>query len=481
MESDARIESAAHGPLVLNQPSQRGVVWIGRVLLKSKRRGDEIDAHPQRLAQRQHHIVDRQFPQVGPPCVGGKRLPAHRLILVVTPFHLFHRGPHVRQEFRERVVFHREARGRHARAHAIDQARGHMVSYPRHGVGRHVRLRQLRRQIERDVAGQQTPAHERILARIKLAANRLMVGVETPRDAPQMKSGLQFGEHAAMAHSFNALTLVPLGHAGADEWKRHGVEPAFEHCVDVVYQLARNAVLVRGDAQVDSAHRPFHRGPMQRRKSRANAQRAPAEVRGGCRENRRRRIELLHEILQAKQVFPTGREGRRAFVSGNAIGKDIRRSIDFRGVKAPRAVSRLLVLDHRPGTGCGFERARRPLLQKSAVVERPAQRRPIQAEIRADARIAGDAEIVIEEKLIDASHQMVMAWNPPSTMSSSPVMNDPALSLASRRVAPMSSRASPNRAMGVCPMMLATRSGLRMLRFCSAGKKPGTSTFTRTR
>ena len=44
----------------------------------------------------------------------------------------------------------------------------------------------------------------------------------------------------------------------------------------------------------------------------------------------------------------------------------------------------------------------------------------------------------------------------------------------------MSSRASPKRFIGVCPMMLATRSGVSTLRFCSAGKNPGTSTLTRT-
>ena len=45
----------------------------------------------------------------------------------------------------------------------------------------------------------------------------------------------------------------------------------------------------------------------------------------------------------------------------------------------------------------------------------------------------------------------------------------------------MSSRASPKRFIGVWPMMLVTRSGVRTFLFCSAGKKPGTRTFTRTR
>ena len=58
---------------------------------------------------------------------------------------------------------------------------------------------------------------------------------------------------------------------------------------------------------------------------------------------------------------------------------------------------------------------------------------------------------------------------------------------ASRRVArqeerrPNELRASPKRFIGVCPRIEATRSGDRIFRFCSAGKKPGTRVLTRTR
>ena len=107
------------------------------------------------------------------------------------------------------------------------------------GVGRHLRLRELGRQIERDVAGKHAAAHQRIFARVELAADRLMVGVEAPRDAPPMKSGLQLRQHAAVAHAFDALALMPFGHARADERKRHRVEPPLEHRVDVEHQLAR--------------------------------------------------------------------------------------------------------------------------------------------------------------------------------------------------------------------------------------------------
>ena len=67
----------------------------------------------------------------------------------------------------------------------------------------------------------------------------------------------------------------------------------------------------------------------------------------------------------------------------------------------------------------------------------------------------------------------------PSTTSSVPVMNDPARSEARRSVAPTSSRASPKRPIGVWARIEPTRSGVRTFRFCSAGKKPGTRTFTR--
>ena len=58
-------------------------------------------------------------------------------------------------------------------------------------------------------------------------------------------------------------------------------------------------------------------------------------------------------------------------------------------------------------------------------------------------------------------------------------MKPPAPSLASSSVAPTSSRASPKRFIGVCPRIEATRSGDRILRFCSAGKKPGQKGNTR--
>ena len=75
--------------------------------------------------------------------------------------------------------------------------------------------------------------------------------------------------------------------------------------------------------------------------------------------------------------------------------------------------------------------------------------------------------------------QIVIAWKPPSTIISMPVMKEPALLEASRRVAPMSSSALPKREAGVWRRMSSTRDSSRILRFCSAGKKPGTRVLTR--
>src|SRR5262245_32472756 len=70
--------------------------------------------------------------------------------------------------------------------------------------------------------------------------------------------------------------------------------------------------------------------------------------------------------------------------------------------------------------------------------------------------------------------------NPPSQYKSSPVIYEPARRDSSSSAAPTSSWGSPKRCMGVPRMIFSTRSASRILRFCSAGKKPGHNTFTRT-
>src|SRR5690606_11460964 len=133
------------------------------------------------------------------------------------------------------------------------------------------------------------------------------------------------------------------------------------------------------------------------------------------------------------------------------------------------------------------------------------KRGPVETEVGRDAGVAGDAEIVGDEKFVNggahgeeekvthgthglhgtakrrrtrrefpcipcvpwadcswvtARNQMVMAWKPPSTSISAPVTKPEAALLARKRVAPISSRASPKRFIGVWPMMDCTRSGV---------------------
>ena len=59
-------------------------------------------------------------------------------------------------------------------------------------------------------------------------------------------------------------------------------------------------------------------------------------------------------------------------------------------------------------------------------------------------------------------------------------MKLPATGAQSRIAAPSSSSGLPKRFIGVLFMIDAVRSGERIFLFCSAGKKPGQSTFTRT-
>ncbi len=60
------------------------------------------------------------------------------------------------------------------------------------------------------------------------------------------------------------------------------------------------------------------------------------------------------------------------------------------------------------------------------------------------------------------------------------VTNEAAFSEASQTTAPTNSPGSPNRPIGVCPRIDSVRSRVKILRFCSAGKNPGASAFTRT-
>src|ERR1019366_5466743 len=108
-----------------------------------------------------------------------------------------------------------------------------------------------------DVAREQEAPHERVLAPVEGAPDRLVVGVEAPGDAAAVEARLQLRDHAAVAHALDALSLVALGDAGPYERARDLVQAPLQHRVHVVHELARYAVLVRGHAELERAHCPL--------------------------------------------------------------------------------------------------------------------------------------------------------------------------------------------------------------------------------
>ena len=139
MKADAGVERAAHRPLFFDERPELGVVRVRRVLLKAECGSHEIDAHVERLAQRQHgrsrfgsrqtrELVDRQLAQIASSDLGRERRFARGAIFVVTALHFRQRRPHRGQKCRELPVVEREANRRHTRANAIDE------------IGRHVSL-----------------------------------------------------------------------------------------------------------------------------------------------------------------------------------------------------------------------------------------------------------------------------------------------------------------------------------------------------
>jgi len=120
MEADAGLELAANYPLLFDERAQRRVVRVGRVLLKAERRRHEIDAHAERLAQRQHRrggfrcrqsrqLVDGELAQILASGVGREGFLSRGAVLVVAAFHLLEGGPHVREKLRKFGLVQSEA------------------------------------------------------------------------------------------------------------------------------------------------------------------------------------------------------------------------------------------------------------------------------------------------------------------------------------------------------------------------------------
>ena len=209
-----------------------------------------------------------------------------------------------------------------------------------------------------------------------------------------------------MAHALDALALMSLRHACADEGKRNRVEPAVEHGIDVEHQLARDAVLIRRHAEIERMHRPFDRGPVQRRKAGADSQRALSQVGAGRWKNGGAGIVLVHRVLQPQQVLPRCGKCHGAVAQHDAL-VELGSGACFTRLQLPRAVACGLILEQHPLPGSRLKAGIGPLLHRCSRQFR-AQRGPIQAEVGADARVIGNAEIVLDQKPVDASHQMAM-------------------------------------------------------------------------
>ena len=73
-----------------------------------------------------------------------------------------------------------------------DERGGDVRGAPRGGIVGDLRLRELRREIERDVAGQHAAGDEGVFAAIKFTADGLVIGVERPSDAARVETGFEF-------------------------------------------------------------------------------------------------------------------------------------------------------------------------------------------------------------------------------------------------------------------------------------------------
>ena len=400
MKADADPKLPAYVPLPPDHGPQGGVVGIGRVLLKAERGGDKVHRHAQPLAQGEHDgrgfrrrqagkLVDGKLAQVPPANVGGKGRVARRAVFPVAPLHLDHRGPHEAEQPLEFRGLQHQPDFRDAGADLPDQFGGDGRQ-----LGRLVQ-RQFGREVKGDVTGQEAAPHQGVLPAVELAANGLVVGVETPGQPAAMEPGFQLGQHRAVAHSLHALSLMPLGDIRPDEREGNGVEPALQHGVQVKDELPRDAVLISRHPQIQHAHRPFDGGPVQRGETCPDADRAAGQVSARGGKNRRVGIVGQDQVLETKQVFPRGGKGAVLAINGDTLGQNLP-GLGARGrVQDPGAITGLAVLKEHPAA-IGRDKAalgQGPFGQPGAQLWN--QGRPIEAKIGADARILRDAQVML--------------------------------------------------------------------------------------
>ena len=212
-----------------------------------------------------------------------------------------------------------------------------------------------------------------------------------------------------MAHSLHALALVSLGDIRSDKRKRHGVQLPSEHRVHIEDQFPGDAVLVGRHAQIQRAHRPFDGRPMQGGKAGADADRATRQIPPGRGENGRAGIMFQYEVLEPEQILPGGRKGVPVPIEGNALCQSAREARAGRGLQNPCAIARRIILEERPTPGRRGKEALRPDLKLPPGLELLGERGPIEAAIRANARILCDAKAILEEKQVNRTvHRSIL-------------------------------------------------------------------------
>ena len=178
-----------------------------------------------------------------------------------------------------------------------------------------------------------------------------------------------------------------------------------EHGVHVVDELPGNAVLVRRHAEIEGAHRPLDRGPVERREAGADPERARPEPARGRGEEGRLRIVLLDQVLEPEEVLP-GRGKKHALRARDPV-REGPRPVPLSGAhELPRAVPAHRVLKEGPGA----VRRRKGRLRVPDQARRGpgrelrGKRPPIEAVVRADAGVVRDQLAVADENAVDQLH-----------------------------------------------------------------------------
>ena len=171
VEADRGAEGAGDGVEALHRPPQLGVVGVGEVLLEADGGGDVVDLDAERLREGEadgerlrrgpsRELVDRELAEVAPADLRREELAADAGVGPVAEDELPHRGEERREEAPRLGLVEREAERGDAREDAPEEGRGvEGVERPGHVLGgvEGGRRRQLRGEVERDVAREGAP------------------------------------------------------------------------------------------------------------------------------------------------------------------------------------------------------------------------------------------------------------------------------------------------------------------------------------